>query len=181
MKRSRMLATGTLTAMMLAAGAGAAAAEPIEHDTFEESFTDTIDCGDGLILELEGLETVHFLLLARGPDRLLYGQANIDGTTSITNPANGKSFTNTYNIVEKDLTVTDNGDGTYTIVVLRAGPTTNYGPDGQRLFLDTGQIVFEGVYDVANDEFIFGEILRQVGRWDTDGRDFCADMHEFLG
>ena len=181
MKRSRMLATGTLTAMMFAAGAGGAAAEPIEHDTFEESFTDTIDCGDGLILELEGLETVHFLLLARGPDRLLYGQANIDGTTSITNPANGKSFTNTYNIVEKDLKVTDNGDGTYTIVVLRAGPTTNYGPDGQRLFLDTGQIVFEGVYDVANDEFIFGEILRQVGRWDTDGRDFCTDMHEFLG
>jgi len=36
------------------------------------------------------------------------------------------------------------------------------------------------VFVLANEEFTSGEILRQVGRWDTDGRDFCTDMHEWL-
>jgi hypothetical protein len=181
MKRRRTLAAGALTAMMLAATAGAAAAEPIEHAMFEESFSTQFDCGDGLILQIEGRDAVHFLLVARGPDGLLSGQAIVNGTTVYTNPANGKTFTTTYQFLDKDLKVTDNGDGTYNLVVMHSGQVASYGPDGSRLLMDAGMFVFNGVLDVANGEFVFGEDLRQAGRWDTDGRDFCSDMHEFLG
>lgn len=180
MKRSLMLGTGALVAVMLTLGAGPAAAEPLEHVVFEEPFSDEIDCGDGLNVLMEGQDRVHFLLLARGPDGLLYGQANIAGAVSFTNPANGKSVTTTYHLLDKDLKVTDNGDGTYTIVVLNAGSQSFIGPDGRQLLLDAGQLLIELVLDV-NGEFISGEVLRQGGRWDTDGRDFCTDMHEFLG
>lgn len=180
MKRGRTLAAGALTAMLLVATAGAAAAEPVEHEMFEESFSEQVDCGDGLILQMEGQEAVHFLLVARGPDGLLYGQVIVNGTTVFTNPANGKTFTSSYQILIKDLKVTDNGDGTYDLVVMQSGQGVYYGPDGSRLLLDAGTFVVSGVLDVANDEFV-GEISRQAGRWDTDGRDFCSDMHEFLG
>lgn len=180
MKRGRTLAAGALTAMLLVATAGAAAAEPIEHAMFEEPFSNEIDCGDGLNVLVEGQDSVHFLLLARGPGGMLYGQANIAGAVSFTNPANGNSVTSTYHHLDKDLKVTDNGDGTYTVVVLNAGSQSLFGPDGRQLLLDAGQLLIELVLDV-NGEFISGEVLRQAGRWDTDGRDFCSDMHEFLG
>jgi hypothetical protein len=146
MARSRTLVTGALVAAMFTAGIGAAAARPVEHEHFEESFSDVIDCDD-LVLELQGHERVHFLLKTRGPNGLLYGQANIAGSLSVTNPATGASFTAVYRVLDKDLKVTDNGDGTFTVLIMHAGPTKYYGPDGKRLFLDTGLLRIEALFD----------------------------------
>jgi hypothetical protein len=64
------------------------------------------------------------------------------GTESFTNLANDKTFTNVFTQVNKDLKVTDNGDGTLTILGMGAGMSKYLGPDGF-LFLDAGQFRFD--------------------------------------
>ena len=46
-----------------------------------------------------------------------------------------------------DLNVTDNGDGTLTILVLATGNGILYGPDGKAITRNPGQIRFEVVID----------------------------------
>jgi hypothetical protein len=86
--------------------------------------------------------------------------------------------------------VTDNGDGTLTILVLVAGSQFAYGPDGTRLFLDAGTFRFKFMVDhggTPTDPFddveIEGsfELVKEAGRADTANRDFCEDIHEFIG
>jgi hypothetical protein len=43
-----------------------------------------------------------------------------------TNQANDKSVTGVVNVIEKDLRVTDNGDGTLTILILATGNAVLY-------------------------------------------------------
>jgi hypothetical protein len=68
------------------------------------------------------------------------------GTESFTNLANDKTFTNVFTQVNKDLKMTDNGDGTLTILGMGAGMSKYLGPDGF-LFLDAGQFRFEVLID----------------------------------
>ena len=52
---------------------------------------------------------------------------------SAPNAATGKSLTSFATVTEKDLRVTDNGDGTLTILVLATGNAVLYGPPARRL------------------------------------------------
>ena len=108
----------------------------------------------------------------------------------ITNLANDKTLTQTFSVLTKDLKVTDNGDGTMTILVLATGSGKVYGPDGKLLFNDPGQIRFEVLIDhggtptnASDDEFLefLGQVKGSTGRNDLQDRDFCADIHEFIG
>lgn len=49
--------------------------------------------------------------------------------------------------MQKDLHVTDNGDGTLTIVVLATGNYTLYGEDGHAIARNAGQVRFEVLID----------------------------------
>ena len=78
----------------------------------------------------------------------------------------------------KDLKVTDNGDGTLTILVLGTGNFTLYGQDGKAIARNPGQVRFEVLIDNAgtpddpfDDEFIadLGLVKGSTGRND----DFC--------
>ena len=146
-------------------------------------------CGD-LTVRIDEDFRGAFLLNARGPHGLAYGSETLHGTQVFTNLANGKTFTQIFNVVSKDLKVTDNGDGTLTILVLATGSGKVYGPDGNLLFNDPGQIRVEILIDhggtptdPADDEFLefLGEVKGSTGRNDLEGRDFCADVHEFIG
>jgi hypothetical protein len=71
------------------------------------------------------------------------------------------TVTETFNNVFKDLKVTDNGDGTLTILVLATGSNKLYGPDGRLVLNDPGQVRFELLIDhggmpadPSDDEFI---------------------------
>jgi hypothetical protein len=96
-----------------------------------------------------------------------------------TNLANGKSVTGVLNVTTKDLRITDNGDGTITILVLATGNAVLYAEDGTVLARDPGQIRFEILIDTAgtpsdpsDDEFLdfLGVVKDSTGRTD----DFCA-------
>ncbi len=176
--------------------AGAAGAAPPAEATIVEHYVDFVDevfedfCGD-LDIRFVLDETGTFVWRrVGGPDGLYYGQAARHGSASWTNLANGKSFTFVFNQIDKDLKVTDHGDGTRTILVLAAGSTNILGPDGTAVLRNPGQVRFEVVLDDAgtpsdptDDEFVefLGIVKDSTGRSDTEGRDFCEDLHIFIG
>jgi hypothetical protein len=83
------------------------------------------------------------------------------------------------------LKVTDNGDGTLTILVMGTGNSTLYGPEGNAIARDPGQIRFEVLIDhggtpsdPSDDEFLefLGDVKPSTGRSD----DFCEAAVEAL-
>jgi hypothetical protein len=95
----------------------------------------------------------------------------------ITNPANDKSVTSVTKVIERDLRVTDNGDGTLTILILATGNAVVYREDGRAIGRDPGQIRLGLVVDhggtpsdPSDDEDLSFRVVREsTGRSD----DFC--------
>ena len=61
------------------------------------------------------------MLVPHGPDGLGYGLEHLRITDVFTNLDNGNAVTGEQAFMSKDLRVTDNGDGTLTILGLNAG------------------------------------------------------------
>ena len=173
-------------ALVLVWGVVPAQARPVEQDHFH-------DVGSELLTDCEGITLQHdfdvegsFLLNSRGPDGLLYGRDSVHGTETFTNVANGMTLTGKFAGSGHDLTVTDNGDGTFTIFAQSTFMNQYRWPDGT-VFHDSGQVRFEllidtkGTEDPSDDTDEFLGVVRVTGRSDTEGRDFCADVLEFLG
>lgn len=179
--------TGLLVSALVSS-VGPAAAAPIEHEHFRDVGSEVVDpfCGDLRVridTDLRGL----LLINTQGPDGLVYFLQSLHGTISYTNLATNKSFTSVHNFINKDLKVTDNGDGTLTILAMSPGVVKHYGPDGKLLFVDSGQIRVELLIDHGGtptnpeDDVLLDETVVKPsnGRNDTEGRDFCADLHLF--
>ena len=186
--RTRSLAmAGAVAALVGAVAAMPAAAAPLDHGTFRDTSSEVVeDCG--LTLGVDREVNGSFLVNPHGPDGLAYFVQTAHGAVSYTNLATGKSYSTVFNLVDKDQVVTDNGDGTLTILVLATGGQRWYGPDGKLLFRDSGQIRFEFLVDHAgtptdpsDDDFLadLGLVKGSTGRNDTEGRDFCDDLLEF--
>jgi hypothetical protein len=193
MKLSRTLAlVGGLTALGFGTAVGPATAVPLERGHFHDSGSEVIEdfCGD-LTVQFDFEADGTFLFNAHGRDGLLYSSERVHVSRSWTNVANGLTLTQVFNTNSKDLKVTDNGDGTLTILVLATGSENWFGPDGKLLFRNPGQIRFEVLIDhggtptdPTDDEFLadLGLVKDSTGRNDTEGLDFCADIiHEFIG
>jgi hypothetical protein len=181
---------GGLTALVLGTAVGPAAAAPLEREHFHDVSTEVVEefCGD-LTVQIDTDLRGSFLVKTQGPDGLVYFLETLHGTVSFTNLATSKSFTNVLNIVNKDLKVTDNGDGTLTILTTTTGSIKNYGPDGGLLFITTGQTRIEILVDHGgtptnpDDDVLLDERLVRpfTGRSDTEGRDFCEDFLAITG
>jgi hypothetical protein len=187
--KRRLAAAGGATLLLSALAVGSAAAKPVDRGSFHDVSSEVIEdfCGDLTVREDVDIRGT-FLVNARGRDGILYFHDNVHGTISWTNLATGKSLTQVFNTVSKDHKITDNGDGTFTILVLATGGGKILGPDGKLLFSDAGQVRFAFVVDFAgtptdpsDDVFIedLGLVKGSTGTNDLEGRDFCEDMHEF--
>jgi hypothetical protein len=85
--------------------------------------------------------------------------------------------------------ITDNGDGTITIVTIATGGSRFYDTNGKLVLNDPGQtrfavdIDYNGTPSDPDDDVEVPDSFRIVrdstGRNDTAGRDFCADLVEF--
>ena len=191
MKRACLVALAIALAMLVVgSSATLAGAAPLEREHFQESTSEVVEdfCGD-LTVRIDREVRGAFLFNAHGPEGLAYGSEKLHVTQSITNLANDRTFTEVSNGLSKDLKVTDNRDGTLTILVLATGSHKVYA-NGEFLFSDPGQVRFELLIDHAgtptdptDDEFIafLGVVKESTGRNDLEGRDFCADIHEFIG
>jgi hypothetical protein len=176
LRLSALLALGVTAAAMLAAGAGA---QPPFKERFhdEGTFVDEDFCGAGLTVDGTFVVDGSLLVVAHGPDGLAYFLEHISATTTNTNRANGKTVTVDSIVVNKDLRVTDNGDGTLTILALATGNDVFYGPDGKAIGRNPGQIRFEILVDHGGTptdpsddvELDFRLVRESTGRSD----DFC--------
>lgn len=182
MKLSRMLAAAVgLTVAVSMSLATVASAQPIrEEEAFQE--TEIIDdfCDvAGLTVQADRTVDLRVMQNPHGPDGLIYFLQHIRVNTVYTNVANGNTFTEVEKSVGKDLRVTDNDDGTLTILVLATGNLVAYGPDGKAIARNPGQVRFEILVDhggtptdPSDDEELefLGFVKESTGRTD----DFCA-------
>jgi hypothetical protein len=164
--------------MALATGASA---RPIEHTDFHEEFSEIItDFCDvsGLTVQLDQVVDGRFLFNPHGPDGLAYAMDTVKITNVLTNVDNGNSVTELVNTANKDLRVTDNGDGTLTILFFSTGSRAVHGSDGKVLARDAGQIRVEFLIDHGgtptdpsdDQDLAFLGVVKETGRTD----DFCA-------
>ncbi len=160
-----------------------ASAKPIEHTDFHDEFTQTIDnfCEvSGLTVQIDSVIDGRFLLNPHGPDGLAYAHTNARFTDVLTNVANQNTVTEVGRYVNKDIRVTDNGDGTLTILFLETGSVAVYGPDGKAISREPGQERVELVVDHGgtptdpfDDEILEDRLVKgPTGRTD----DFCAAL-----
>jgi nitrogen regulatory protein PII len=133
----------------------------------------------GLTVEAAFVTDGRVHAVQHGRQEAPYFVEHVKRTEVYTNLANDKSVTAVVNAMTKDLRITDNGDGTITILVLATGNAVLYGEDGKALGRDPGQIRYEILIDTAgtpsdpsDDGFLafLGVVKGSTGRSD----DFCA-------
>jgi hypothetical protein len=179
LRLSAMLGLFAVAAVVLAAAASAG-------DVFRESFheEDTIVFENfcdvpGMTVQLAFAVDGRVHAVQHGQQEAPYFIEHVKETDVFTNLANDKSVSVFTNPMTKDLRITDNGDGTITILVLATGNAALYGEDGKALARNPGQIRFEILIDTAgtpsdpsDDEFLafLGVVKGSTGRSD----DFCA-------
>ena len=170
-----ILALGCAAAIFAAAaGAGQVFRETI-HDEFE--FVDQNFCGAGLTVEVAVVLDIRVQAVPHGRDRLVYFLQHATEADVLTNPANGRSLRSFVRVIEKDQRVTDNGDGTLTILILATGNAVLYGQNGKAIARNPGQIRIELLVDhggtpndPSDDEVLGEEVVKgSTGRSD----DFC--------
>ena len=193
MFNSRKLIALTSAAGALLLMAPATSAAPLFHERFHDDSSEVFDnfCGPDENSGLDGVIhtfDVHGVSKAggRGDDQLLYFLDSVHGTESFTNPLTGKSYNHEFNGVIKDYQVTDNGDGTLTIVNGGAGIDKWWSDDGSLYLKDAGTTRFAVLIDTngtptdpEDDVFLkdLGIVKPSTGQSDTVGRDFCEDFY----
>jgi hypothetical protein len=185
MKHSRVLrmsvamglATVAVTAFAAVGSAGKLFSEPIDET---ESSIETDFCGvEGLTVDFTSHIVGRVQAVPHGPDQLPYFSFKLKVTDVVTNLANGNDVLSEATVRDKDLRVTDNGDGTLTLLVLTTGNSVLYGEDGKVIARNPGQVRFEILVDhggtpsdPSDDEELefLGVVKESTGRSD----DFCA-------
>ena len=186
MRHSRKLRLSILPVLVATAAIALAATASAGGQLFRESIDENevhVEedfCGvDGLTVEFatHTVGTVH--AVPHGRDSLVYFGFNLKVSDVITNVDNGNFVTAFATIRDKDQRVTDNGDGTLTILVLATGNSTLYGPNGKAIARNPGQIRFEFLVDHGgtpadpSDDVELGflrDVKGSTGRTD----DYCA-------
>jgi hypothetical protein len=168
--------------VMMLTLAGQASAKVLERDTFHDEFSDRFRnfCGvSGLTVRRDNIVDGRYALKSHGPDQLAYFQSHLRVRVTYTNVATNEYVTEIVTVMEKDLRVTDNGDGTLTILVLATGNAVVYDENGKAIARNPGQLRYEILIDhggtpmdYTDDEFLefIGLVKESTGRTD----DFCA-------
>ena len=189
----RLLAVALISALSVLgviASAAPAGARVIDHEPrFHDFDSQVIEdfCGD-LRVRVDFDVVGMFLENSHGRDGLVYFMETHHGFVSYTNLANGESVTVTFNNVDKDLKVTDNGDGTLTIIATNNGVTTVRASTGKLRLKETGTLRFESLVDTggtptdpSDDEVLEERVVKEQTGLTLEGRDFCDDIHQFIG
>ena len=151
--QSRMVGAGAIfalvalaaLALVATASAGKLFSEPIDET---ESHTEENFCGvEGLTVDFTSHIVGRVQAVPHGRDQLPYFSFNLKITDVVTNLANGNDVVSESTIRDKDLRVTDNGDGTLTLLVLSTGNSVLYGEDGKAVARNPGQVRVELLVD----------------------------------
>jgi hypothetical protein len=160
------LAFGIAGALASVASAGKVFTETI-HDEYGFVLEDFCDEA-GLDVSLEGVLDLRVRVVPHGPNGVEYFLSH--GRQVETLSANGVTLTSVATVTEKDKLVTDNGDGTLTVLILSTGNAVLYGPDGKAIARNPGQLRFEILIYPDGSFDRLGVVKGSTGRND----DFCA-------
>ena len=130
MRTLSRLVGATVATVLVGGVAASASAAVLSNLHFEDSGSEPFTFCEGIDAEVSWNDSVHELVKSRGRDGLVYFSANVQGTTVYTNLDTGKTYSNTYNITDRDQQVTDNGDGTLTITIAQPGSNKWFDSDG---------------------------------------------------
>jgi hypothetical protein len=179
--RRLLLATALMASLLLAVSAQA---EPgrVVKETVHLDNLNTIEefCETDMVVQSHFVADLKIKTMPRGRDGLIYFATRLSITETFMNVDNSKFVVSTVNAIDKDLRVTDNGDGTLTIITLSTGNAVIYNSDGKAIGRNPGQIRFELVLDhggtptdpTDDTEISFEVVKESTGRTD----DFCEVM-----
>jgi hypothetical protein len=176
--RQLLLASALLAALILAVPAQAEPGRVFKETVHVEDFNEIEGfCETDMVVQSHFVADLRVKAMPRGRDGLIYFANHVSITETFTNVANSNAVVSTVNAIDKDLRVTDNGDGTLTILILSTGNAVIYNSDGKAIGRNPGQIRFELVVDhggtpsdPADDTEISFEVVKEsTGRTD----DFC--------
>jgi hypothetical protein len=178
-----------MAALVVGIGAPPADARPIEKVPFDVHDAYVVDdyCGD-LEVGIEVYDRGHYSVRSTGPDGLPRFSSNHHGSATHTNVATGKAFTITFDYSDSDVRVTNNDDGTFTILFQVPGHERFYGPDGQHLFMTAGTIRIEAIVDHGgtpsdpSDDLVISEelVADHLGQQGS-GSDWCDSFRTLTG
>jgi hypothetical protein len=166
--------------------AGTASAAPGEWENFhhEFNFVEEDACGvPGLTLEHALVSDGRERFTVHGRDAMSFYASHEQVTHSVVNVATHETVTQIVTVRFIYLKVTDNGDGTSTLITQR--PTrVVYKQDGQVIARGAGFVRFKELVDnggtptdPSDDEFLGEEVIKRVGNLG----DFCATIIQAIG
>lgn len=188
MRKAAVLGTAVAMTVPLVAAAPAVA-RPLERERVVYANHWTEECG-GIEFHAMVSGFGNLVFVDRGRSGLPHFSSTWHDTSVYTHPETGLAYTGVFNGSNRDATVTDNGDGTLSILVQIAGVTKWYDAAGKLLYIDSGMQSFELLVDHAGtpsdpyddgEATFVGDVVPLTGRNDTVGRDFCADLLEVTG
>jgi hypothetical protein len=189
-RRFGLWAVLAVTAMVgLTLGVTVSLAAPIEQGRFDDQSSRIVRkyCGDLRVL-IDFHDQGVFVGRPAGKELFLRYTASHHGGVTITNLATGRAFTFVWNYLEQDIKVTDNGDGTVSILSQIPGPETIYGPDGHRLSINGGTMRLLTVIDLAgtpldgsDDQFVSQTLVSENGDKPQSPFNYCDSFHTLTG
>ena len=183
------LAVTAVGALGLTLGVSVSLAAPVEQERFDEQNNEIVDgyCGD-LRVQLDLHDQGVVVARPAGKERFIRYTVSHHGGGTITNLATGRAFTYAWNYLEQDIKVTDNGDGTFSILSQIPGPEKIYGPDGQLLLTNGGTMRLLTVIDYAgtpldpsDDQFVSQELVSEHGGKPQPDIRYCDLFHALTG
>ena len=139
-----------------------ASAKVVERGSFHEEFSEVIEdfCDAGLDVTIDVTVDGRYQVNQRGRNGREYYLGHTRVVNVFTDQATGQTATDIQpNTLDKDLRITDNGDGTLTILVLLTGGGRTYGDDGRLIAKNSGQIRLEIVVDAETFEEISNDVV----------------------
>lgn len=187
MRRSTIAALLAGVAIPSAGLAVTASAEPSMWESTHGEWGEVVEnfCDvPGLTVVNAGEGDGRMRITTHGPDGLPYFVAVDDTTETWTNAATGAYVTVVASYWSTDHKVTDNGDGTWTVIVNSPGWAVIYNAAGQVLDRRAGLFSYELLIDTAgtptdtsDDQYSFVGVVQDVGkRYDP-----CAVFVQAIG
>jgi hypothetical protein len=169
--------------------APAAMARPVEQTSYHNVGSFVLDdlC-EGMRINVEFDDSGHVLGRVTGRDRTLRYTVTGHVTSTWTNLETGRAMTFNVSHVDQDVRVSDNGDGTISILTHHVNNERAYGPDGSFEYVEPGVtemlviLDYGGtLLDPSDDTFVDEMFVAHHGGKPGTERDFCEDFRTLTG